>query len=310
MASAQNGSRSGTANGTSQKQSQDAVANKPPTELELREACTWVLLNYELSLPAELQHQTPQKVQSLRNVQSYVMLNDLFNRYKIAKSGQTVPRIGRALNVNEIVRVVAAVFPNAVMQNVSVPQRSQTPAQSQQMVEATVALHLKPRSHHIVPIPQVTNEPQPRQQQEQQQPANEPRTVNQCRWETCSEQFTDEEQALEHMRSHVSGADACRWGGCNRIPDDKPRSSGTLEQWIGRHVLIHGPFYKQISDDGEEEGDKAEDGSAGASASESTEAPAEKNEKGSTTLQQHLDAIMPAYGTEHAEQQELVLRLV
>ncbi|KAJ2614461.1 hypothetical protein H4S08_001694 [Coemansia sp. RSA 1365] len=306
MASAQNGNRSGTANGTSQKQPQDAVANKPPTELELREACTWVLLNYELSIPAEQQHQTPQKVQSLRNVQSYVMLNDLFNRYKIAKSGQTVPRIGRALNVNEIVRVVAAVFPNAVMQNVSVPQRSQPPAQSQQMVEATVALHLKPRSHHIVPIPQVTNEPQPRQQQEEQQPAESP-TVNQCRWGTCSEQFTDEEQALEHMRSHVPGADACRWGGCNRIPDDKARSSGTLEQWIGRHVLIHGPFYKQPSDDNED-GDKAEDGSADASTSEPIEASAEKHENGSTA--QQLNAIMPAYGADHAEQQDLVLRLV
>ncbi|KAJ2803751.1 hypothetical protein H4R20_002772 [Coemansia guatemalensis] len=324
MASAQNGSRSGAANGTPQKQQQQAqdpaaaAANKPPTELELREACTWVLLNYELNLPPELQQQSPQKQpppQSMRNVQSYVMLNDLFNRYKIAKSGQTVPRIGRALNISEIARVVAAVFPSATLQTINVPQRSQPvtqlPAPPPQMVEATVALHLKPRSQHIVPIPQVTTESQQQQQQQKQQqkqPASEPRQPNQCRWGACSERFTSEEQALEHVRGHVLGADACRWGGCNRIPSDGAVGSGTLEQWIGRHALIHGPFYTQPSNDEGEDG-KPADASAAASASGSTEAPApRRNGEGAT--QQQLNAIMPAYGTGQAEQQELVLRLV
>ncbi|KAJ2082206.1 hypothetical protein H4R24_001776 [Coemansia sp. RSA 988] len=299
MASVQNGSRSGTANGTPQKQQQDAGANRPPTELELREACTWVLLNYELNLPSE---QQKQQSQSLRNVQSYVMLNDLFNRYKIAKSGQTVPRIGRALNLSEIVRVVAAVFPSATLQTISVPQRTQPSSLPQQMVEATVALHLKPRSQHIVPIPQVTTESQ-QKQQEQQEPASKPRQANQCRWGTCSEQFINEEQALEHIRGHVPGADACRWCGCNRIPGDGAVGLGTLEQWIGRHALIHGPFYTQLSSD-EEDGKTAD-----ASASESAETPAVKHESGSA-MHQQLNAIMPAYGTGHAEQQEVVLRLV
>ncbi|KAJ2506337.1 hypothetical protein GGI11_006700, partial [Coemansia sp. RSA 2049] len=91
--------------------------------------------------------------------------------------------------------------------------------------------------------------------------------TNVCSWHGCSERLTSETQALEHVAHHVSGADACRWRNCNRIPAAPSGGDGasagnsveTVRRWLQRHVLIHGPFYK--TSEKEKEGEiKSKDG--------------------------------------------------
>ncbi|KAJ2340324.1 hypothetical protein GGF43_006441, partial [Coemansia sp. RSA 2618] len=217
------------ASGTRQAASAQASGSRPPTEPELREACTWVLLNYEFVAPPQQQQQQQQTPQR----PLFVSINDMFSRYTIAKQGQTAPRIGRALSLSEIVRVVAAVFPRATVQAVSVPQRA--PGQAS---ETTVALHLRQKTQHIVPIPELP--PVPADASAASKDAA-PASANSCGWTGCSHAFADEDQALQHLREHVRGADACRWRGCNRIPREHAEQS-EIEPWLVRHVLAHGPF--------------------------------------------------------------------
>ncbi|KAJ2597450.1 hypothetical protein EV177_007732 [Coemansia sp. RSA 1804] len=252
-------------------------ANKQPTEPELREACTWVLLNYEFVTPAANQQQQQQQQQQ---VPSYVTLTDLFGRYMIAKHGQTVPRIGRALTLGEMVRVVAAVFPKASIQSVSNSQQRQQQQQQQQQQqvpsEHLIALHLRSKTQHIIPIPAVPIDHQQKQQASgTQDPSSSSASAaaagadntNVCSWHGCSERLTSETQALEHVAHHISGADACRWRNCNRIPAAPSGGDGasagnsveTMRRWLQRHVLIHGPFYK--TSEKEKEGEiKSKDG--------------------------------------------------
>ncbi|KAJ2369562.1 hypothetical protein H4S01_000929 [Coemansia sp. RSA 2610] len=197
-------------------------ASRPPTEPELREACTWVLLNYEFVAGSA---QQPRPL--------LVSVNDLFSRYTIAKQGQTAPRIGRALTLGEVVRVVAAVFPQTRIQTVNMAQRPGGGSG-----ETTVALHLRQKTQHIVPIPELpsvadapTNATAPAAA----------RTPNACGWTGCAHVFAGEEQALEHMHGHLRGADACRWRSCNRIPR-AGAEPGEVGAWLRRHVLTHGPF--------------------------------------------------------------------
>ncbi|KAJ1944750.1 hypothetical protein EC988_005910, partial [Linderina pennispora] len=191
-----------------QPQTAPEPANKPPTEPELREACTWVLLNYELCLVPPGQQP------------SVVRMSELYRRYMIAKQGQTVPRIGRALNPPEIVRVVAAVFPKAPLQNAG--QRGQ---------DNWIAMHLKAKSQNIVPIPAVVVDAA-----EQSKPEPEKKPPNTCLWFECDQAFDSEQAALEHLHSHMPGADACRWSGCNRLP-----ATGCVPAWLPTHILTHGP---------------------------------------------------------------------
>ncbi|KAI9470175.1 hypothetical protein BX667DRAFT_501683 [Coemansia mojavensis] len=186
--------------------------HQPPTELELREACTWVLLNYEFV-------QQQQQQQQQRPL--YVSINELFSRYTIAKQGQTAPRIGRALTLNEIVRVVAAVFPRTNIQKAA---------------SSMIALHLRQKTPHIVPIPELPASTETKATTA----AAGGDSASQCRWTGCQELFTSEEQAIEHLQAHIADADACRWSNCSRV-------SGTADivPWLKRHILIHGPFYTQ-----------------------------------------------------------------
>ncbi|KAJ2541007.1 hypothetical protein GGF49_004017 [Coemansia sp. RSA 1853] len=197
---------------------QAAQTARPPTEPELREACTWVLLNYEFVAPPQGQ---PRPL--------YVSINDMFSRYTIAKQGQTAPRIGRSLTMSEIVRVVAAVFPRASVQNVGVPQRA--PGQAS---ETTVALHLRQKTPHIVPIPELPPVPS-------DAPAKD---TSACGWTGCSHVFGDEDEAARHVHEHLKGADACRWRSCNRIPREHAELA-EIEPWLTRHILTHGPFFKE-----------------------------------------------------------------
>ncbi|KAJ2719310.1 hypothetical protein GGI07_005285 [Coemansia sp. Benny D115] len=204
---------SGTASSSAQSAANAAAANsRPPTEPELREACTWVLLNYEFVPPPQVpQGQQPQQPTLA------VALPDIFSRYMIAKQNQTVPRIGRALNLAEMVRVVAAVFPK-----------------SKTHMENQMALHLRPRAAHIVPIPAVSSDApaQPQQPADGSVP---------CKWIGCNSRYADEAQAKEHLATHIADADACRWANCNRLP----MSAGvSVAQWLPRHILTHGPFYR------------------------------------------------------------------
>ncbi|KAJ1898640.1 hypothetical protein LPJ81_004293, partial [Coemansia sp. IMI 209127] len=240
-------------NGTQQKNDQNQqshTANKQPTEPELREACTWVLLNYEFVAPIPNQQQQQQQ-----QAPSYVTLTDLFGRYMIAKHGQTAPRIGRALTLAEMVRVVAAVFPKASIQSVAGNQQQRQQQQQQVASEHLLALNLRPKTQHIVPIPAV---PVDNQQKEQstdsaEAPASSPAAAaaartNVCGWHGCSEKLTSEAQALEHISGHIGNADACRWRSCNRIPAASEAENGieATRRWLQRHALIHGPFYKDI----------------------------------------------------------------
>ncbi|KAJ1829103.1 hypothetical protein LPJ56_000612 [Coemansia sp. RSA 2599] len=208
-----------------------AAAGRPPTEPELREACTWVLLNYEFAQPANPQQSA-----------HYVPMAELFSRYMIAKEGQTVPHIGRALTLNEMVRVVAAVFPKSSLHNIGNQQRQS----GQPAADVFVALHLRPKAQHIVPIPAVAidnGQQKPKQQQQQQQQVVATDQANGCKWTGCSDVFSSEEQALEHISSHIRAADACRWHSCNRIPGSAAMDAKALEKWLSRHVLVHGPFF-------------------------------------------------------------------
>ncbi|KAJ2770068.1 hypothetical protein IWQ57_002827 [Coemansia nantahalensis] len=236
-----------------QSQPQQQAANRPPTEPELREACTWVLLNYELN--------DPDDQQIIRHSSVYVVLTELYARYMIAKQGQVVPRIGRPLSMNEMMRVVSAVFPKAPLQTVNVTNSSTLPGQpAQQQTRTTVAYNLRQKTMHIVPIPAVAVEgapPRPPQQQSQSpataaattpaaaadtKPAAKTRVRNACNWAECSVAFESEEQALAHLAEHAADADACRWHNCNRIPAGPPVDGAQMRQWVARHVLIHGPF--------------------------------------------------------------------
>ncbi|KAJ2008339.1 hypothetical protein GGI04_001182 [Coemansia thaxteri] len=173
------------------------AASRPPTEPELREACTWVLLNYEYVAPTA-SHQPPA-----------VAVADIFGRYMAAKQAQTAPRIGRALTVGEIVRVVAAVFPRAALAGGG----------------GGVAQHVQPKSPSIVPIPAVAVA----------HPPPDAPPAARCQWLGCGAGFgaADEDAAAAHVAAHAAGADACRWRSCNRaVP-----AAG-----LRRHVLAHGPF--------------------------------------------------------------------
>ncbi|KAJ2820665.1 hypothetical protein GGI24_004420, partial [Coemansia furcata] len=217
--------------------SSNTAANRPPTEPELREACTWVLLNYEFVLPpANVPQQTLPPP-------TYVAVADIFNRYIIAKHGQTVPRIGRALNLSEIVRVVAAVFPKASLQSMATPQQQMnSKSGASAPAESLAALYLKPKTQNITPIPAVPVDPSA----QAPPPATTAAPVepNCCLWLGCGFAFTSEAEALEHIGTHISGADACRWRTCNRIPANQDIGTAERECWIARHVLAHGPFYK------------------------------------------------------------------
>ncbi|KAJ2745054.1 hypothetical protein GGI20_002463 [Coemansia sp. BCRC 34301] len=128
----------------------NASENRPPTEPELREACTWVLLNYEFTPP-------PAPLPGGESKPTYVAVTEIFNRYIVAKHGQTAPRIGRALNLSEIVRVVAAVFPKAILQSTTAPQHVNAKAPGS--AESLVALYLRPKGQGIAPIPAVVIDP-------------------------------------------------------------------------------------------------------------------------------------------------------
>ncbi|KAJ2679549.1 hypothetical protein GGI25_001472 [Coemansia spiralis] len=222
-------------NGQQNQDQQQSAANKQPTEPELREACTWVLLNYEFAAPVAGQQQST----------SYVTLADLFGRYMIAKHGQTVPRIGRALTLSEMVRVVAAVFPKASIQAIG-QQQQQRQAGQQTSSDSLVALYLRPKTQNIVPIPAVPVDNQQKPQDAAIQSVELESEQNCCQWLGCNEKLTSEEHALKHMSEHISAADACRWRSCNRIPaKDSESSAAKTRQWLSRHVLIHGPFFKQ-----------------------------------------------------------------
>ncbi|KAJ1865007.1 hypothetical protein LPJ78_002972 [Coemansia sp. RSA 989] len=162
----------------------------------------------------------PQQQQQQRPL--YVSINELFSRYTIAKQGQTAPRIGRALTLNEIVRVVAAVFPRTNIQKAA---------------SSVIALHLRQKTPHIVPIPEL---PASTETKATTAAAAGGDSASQCRWTGCQELFTSEEQAIEHLQAHIADADACRWSNCSRV-------SGTADivPWLNRHILIHGPFYTQ-----------------------------------------------------------------
>lgn len=207
--------------------------DRPPTEPELREACTWVLLNYEIF---QTQHQPV-----------YVTMNDLFGRYTIAKHGQTVPRIGRALNITEIMRVVAAVFPKASLQTIG----QQRPGGDMDATQV-VAVNIRPKSQSIVPIPAVSVDNNKQQQQNtagsssEKGKEEEKTQPNRCQWHGCQEEFSSEEQALSHIKSEHIGqgqVDACRWRSCNRIPPTTDIDEEMLKSWLVRHVLVHGPFF-------------------------------------------------------------------
>ncbi|KAJ2875917.1 hypothetical protein GGH93_001188 [Coemansia aciculifera] len=224
----------------------NAAANRPPTEPELREACTWVLLNYELVPP-------PSNVpQQALPPPTYVAVADIFNRYIIAKHGQTAPRIGRALNLSEIVRVIAAVFPKASLQSMASPQQQQMNAKTgaPAPAESLAALYLKPKTQNIVPIPAVQVEPSA--QVPPPPTAAAPAGPNSCLWLGCGVAFASESEALAHIATHISGADACRWRTCNRIPANQDIGAAERERWIARHVLAHGPFYKDPAEPGPE----------------------------------------------------------
>ncbi|KAJ2698672.1 hypothetical protein H4218_003145 [Coemansia sp. IMI 209128] len=197
-----------------------APANRPPTEPELREACTWVLLNYELA-PQQSHAQPP-----------CVAVADIFSRYIVAKHAQTVPRIGRALSLSEIVRVIAAVFPKATLQQLGAK------ATATNSTDSLVALYLRPKTQASTPIPalHVDAAAQP--------PAAAP---NSCLWLGCGAAFASEGEALAHIATHIGGADACRWRTCNRIPASQELGPRERERWIARHVLAHGPFFKDAA---------------------------------------------------------------
>ncbi|KAJ2161969.1 hypothetical protein GGF46_001065 [Coemansia sp. RSA 552] len=226
--------------------------NGPPTEPELREACTWVLLNYEMA------NQPPQQQQQQQQRQ-FVPMTELFGRYMIAKRGQTVPRIGRALGMQEIARVVSAVFPNANLQPIGNPQQ-QPP--HQRPAEALVALNLRLKSSQIIPIPAV---PVDNQDEAKKQPPPSPlpsSSPNTCAWSGCAgTKFDSEDQALEHISTHLPSADACRWRNCNRVPSDTSAqdSPGQLQRWLQRHVLIHGPFYHSPNEEGPDKDQEGEE---------------------------------------------------
>ncbi|KAJ1841534.1 hypothetical protein LPJ73_006086, partial [Coemansia sp. RSA 2703] len=200
-----------------------AAAGRQPTEPELREACTWVLLNYEYVAP------TPQQPSAQQ-----VEVAELFARYKYAKQRQVVPHIGRALTLSEMVRVVSAVFTKATLVS---PQRPGT--------DGLVAVNLRPKVSHIVPIPAVALDAA---QQKQLDARSADPPAARCWWHGCSAEFASEPQAIEHLQAHIRGADACRWRGCNRIPGapgpatTEPQAQEWLEKWLTRHVLVHGPF--------------------------------------------------------------------
>ncbi|KAJ2711323.1 hypothetical protein H4R19_003304, partial [Coemansia spiralis] len=263
-----------------QQQQQQQQASGPPTEPELREACTWVLLNYELVTP-EMQQQMA------RRGPVYVVLTDLFGRYLMAKQGQTVPQIGRPLALGEMARVVSAVFPKAPMQVVSIPPSLPLPGQpqEQQPTRVTIAHNLRQKSQQLVPIPAVAVEgapprqpqPQPQPQPAQQgsavespppPPSAKSRVHNACNWAGCTAEFESEEQARAHIAGHIPDADACRWHSCNRIPAGPPVDGPQLRLWVARHVLIHGPFFTAPPDDGAKNTPSAaSDGAKQASAS-------------------------------------------
>ncbi|KAJ2143121.1 hypothetical protein IW142_003904 [Coemansia sp. RSA 564] len=241
-----------------------AQTTRPPTEPELREACTWVLLNYEFIAPAQGQ-QRP----------IYVSINDMFSRYTVAKQGQTAPRVGRSLTMSEIVRVVAAVFPRASVQNVNVPQRA--PGQA---TETTVALHLRQKTPHIVPIPELPPAPSD----------TAAKDTSVCGWTGCTHVFGGEEEAVRHLHEHVKGADACRWRSCNRIPRENAEL-GEIEPWLTRHILTHGPFVKQAAE-----------------AKSDLKPELVQLSRGDTEKLSVLDLISPPFAD--SEQQQQVLRLV
>ncbi|KAJ2786465.1 hypothetical protein GGI15_001494 [Coemansia interrupta] len=196
-----------------------AAASRQPTEPELREACTWVLLNYEhvAATGPTLQ----------------VEMAGLFANYQLAKQRQTVPRIGRALTLGEMVRVVTAVFPKATMATVPRPAG-----------DGLVAVNLRPKTPHVVPIPALVLDAEQQRKILELNPEPAPR----CGWLGCDAEFSSEAQAAEHVAGHVAGAEACRWRGCNRIPAEQPATADEgrawVERWVGRHVLVHGPFFR------------------------------------------------------------------
>ncbi|KAI8321636.1 hypothetical protein GQ54DRAFT_311627 [Martensiomyces pterosporus] len=299
-----------------QQQQQQQAANRPPTEPELREACTWALLNYEFVPP----NQAPQQP----NPPLVVRLIDVFRRYMIAKHGQTVPRIGRALNLTEMVRVIAAVFPNAPMRSTSgqPQQRGQALA-----AESLIATNLRPKSQHIIPIPAVTvdansSAANAQQQQKSQEDGTDGRAKkeepNSCLWQGCDAKFESEEAALAHVSDHVKGADACRWKSCNRIPGNGVSDTKAVEHWISRHVLVHGPFYKEAeagpADSGsakEAADDKGSTKDGGAVASPDLFLLAQKMRDEKSQL---LNLISPLFSGESPQSdqaaQQQVLRLV
>ncbi|KAJ2850422.1 hypothetical protein IWW36_001912 [Coemansia brasiliensis] len=279
-----------------QQPQQNQGTNRPPTEPELREACTWVLLNYEFA----------QQQQEGRPL--YVSINDLFSRYTIAKQGQTAPRIGRALTLNEIVRVVAAVFPRTNIQ--TVPTNTKLPGQPS---ETMIALHLKQKTQHIVPIPELPAAPASTEEAAASKgtPAaaaatvataatSETTSANVCMWIGCQENFTSEEQAIQHLQTHTADADACRWRSCNRVPLGTSNSADIV-LWLKRHVLIHGPFYTQETE-ADTESKKPAD-------TETASAATENNNTEDNAKRKVLDLILPS-SADQQQQQQLVLRLV
>ncbi|KAJ1964496.1 hypothetical protein GGI12_001392 [Dipsacomyces acuminosporus] len=300
----------GSSHGSSNKQSTSTHPNKPPTEPELREACTWALLNYEFVPPSQAQQQP-----------LAVRLAEVYRRYMIAKQGQTVPRIGRALTLAEMARVIAAVFPHAPLRGANnQPQQGGQPAP----VESLAAFNLRPKSQHIIPIPAVAVDASKQQEQEQQggggeQKQSEKRSgPNMCLWHGCQEHFESEEAALAHISGHTKGTDACRWKNCNRIPGGAVSEAAGLEKWIARHVLIHGPFYKALKADKPNEDAAAETTPAGKNRDSTDAVPspdvfllAKQIREEKTHL---LNAISPLFSGESPQSdqsaQQQVLKLV
>ncbi|KAJ2403360.1 hypothetical protein GGF41_007451, partial [Coemansia sp. RSA 2531] len=114
-----------------------------------------------------------------------------------------------------------------------------------------------PKTQNIVPIPAVHAEPlaQPSSPATTAAAAAAPAGPNSCLWLGCGESFASESDALAHIATHISGADACRWRTCNRIPANQDIGTAERERWIARHVLAHGPFYKDQAEVSETKAD-------------------------------------------------------
>ncbi|KAJ1916301.1 Transcription elongation factor spt6 [Mycoemilia scoparia] len=220
-------------------------AQNRPTEAELREACTWVLMNYEATnVPTDV-----------------AVMTDMFQRYTVAKRAQTVPHIGRALFMHEMFQVVKAVFPKATCQNVSAPNQ---PGATTILVRGIKQKNPKILPIVAIPVEQGQTTTAGSQSVNKSQQAGDgatgPQKPNHCQWLGCDYKFTSETDAKSHLttvhipKDRLEGGWTCLWGGCKRFAkkqavagtdstaDNLDTEPSRLETY--RHCLTHGPFYK------------------------------------------------------------------